>query len=179
MKFCHRHFMYGPALCLVLVLGCASVPLERTLPEAIESIYVPMFKNLTYEPGIEELITNHTIESFLADGRLTVVQQKLADARVEGAITDYKVSVSSFASDDFPMMSTAEATARVTVWLPQQPDAPIAAFSDIRATVSYISDPRSTVYENVVEVKERLFRALAFNIVKTVMTGSYPTQPEK
>jgi hypothetical protein len=179
MKFCHRYFAYVPILCLVLVLGCTSVPLERTLPEAIETVYVPMFKNLTYEPGIEELITNHTIESFLADGRLTVVQQRVADARVEGAITDYKVSVSSFASDDFPMMSTAQVAARVTVWIPQQPDAPIATFPDIRATVTYISDPRSTVYENVVGVKERLFEALAFNIVKTVMTGSYPTQPEK
>jgi len=170
---------YVLALSLVLLVACTSVPLERTLPEAITAIDVPMFKNLTYEPGIEELITNYTIESFLADGRLTVVQKGVADARVEGAVTAYTVSVSSFASDDFPMIGTAEATAKVTVWQPRKPDAPIAEFSDIHAAISYVADSRSTVYENVVELKERLFRTLASNIVTMVMTGTYPSEAEE
>ena len=179
MKSWLYRLRYVLALSLVLVVACTSVSLERTLPEAITAIDVPMFKNLTYEPGIEELITNYTIENFLADGRLTVVQKGVADARVEGTITAYTVSVSSFASDDFPMMSTAEATAKVTVWQPQNPEIPIAEFSDIHAVFAYVGDPRSTVYENVVKVKERLFRTLASNIVTMVMTGPYPSEAEK
>ena len=170
---------YILAVSLVLLAACTSVPLERTLPEAITTIDVPMFTNATYEPGIEELITNCMIENFLADGRLTVVQKGVADARVEGTITAYKVSASSFASDDFPMMSTAEATVKVTVWQAQKTDAPIAEFSDIHAAVSYVGDPRSTIYQNIVEVKERLFETLASNIVTKVMTGSYPSEVEK
>lgn len=179
MKSWYHRRTFVLAALLLLLVACTSVPLKRTLPEAITTIYVPMFKNVTYEPGIEELITNHTIESFLADGRLTVVQKSVADARVEGTITAYTIGVSSFTSDDFPLMGTAEATAHISVWQPQTPESPIADFSDIHAAITYVGDPRSTIYENVVEVKERLLKALAFDIVTTVMTGPYPPETKK
>ncbi len=54
-----------------------------------KSIAVPIFKNETYEPGIEVLTTNKIIEEFLVDGSLRVEKKDNADLLLSGRITNY------------------------------------------------------------------------------------------
>lgn len=68
---------------------CAHTPI-CTLPDHIKSIYIPIFTNQTFQYGLEEIITNIVIEEFIRDGRLKVVDKKLADARLNASVISYQ-----------------------------------------------------------------------------------------
>ncbi|MEW6608295.1 MAG: LptE family protein [bacterium] len=79
-------------LLLGFILGlssCAHTPI-RTLPEHITSISIPIFTNQTFQYGLEEIITNMVIEEFIRDGRLNVVDKKLAQAELKGEINHFE-----------------------------------------------------------------------------------------
>ncbi|MEA3328520.1 MAG: LptE family protein [Candidatus Omnitrophota bacterium] len=67
------------------------------LPSDIKTISVPMFKNVIsssslayqYHPGIEGDITRQTVDRFIFDGRLKVVDTEQADLVLTGEVTDY------------------------------------------------------------------------------------------
>lgn len=69
--------------------SCGHIPI-RTLPEHIKSIYIPIFTNQTFQYGLEEIVTNRVIEEFIKDGRLDVVDKKLADTELKGTILSYQ-----------------------------------------------------------------------------------------
>ena len=101
-------------ICLILT-GCARTPLVRTLPEYVRSVYVPMARNTSYEPGLEELVTRAVIEEMLADGRLIVENKRNADATLKIRIKNYVSVTDSYSDDEFPGNNTAIAAADIFV----------------------------------------------------------------
>lgn len=157
-----------------LFTSCTTVPRVRTLPEYLRAVYVPMFKNHSYEPGVEELVTSYTVDEFLADGRLDVVQKNKADIAIEGSIRSFNIQATSFEDDEFPSVSTADATADIVVWETMgNSKRKIGELKKVTASVSFISDPRRVIEEVDVDVKDRLMRELARRIVLEVITGAY------
>lgn len=69
--------------------SCGHFPV-RTLPEHINSIYIPIFINQTFQYHLGEIITNTIIEAFIKDGRLEVVDKKSADAELKGKVISYE-----------------------------------------------------------------------------------------
>ena len=67
------------------------------LPERIKTIAIPIFKNsispdslaYQYHPGLEADITRQTIDRFLFDGTLKVIEDKDADLVLRGELIDY------------------------------------------------------------------------------------------
>ena len=153
--------------------SCAVVPRQRTLPQHIRSVYIPMFQNQSYEPGLEELITSYAIDEFLADGRLQVVQKSNADIIITGTIRKYYTQVSDFEDDEFPSASFAEASANVAVEENFQPKRKLAEFGNVKAKIYYTSDPRRIIEDVDVDVKDKLMRELARRIVLEVIKGDY------
>src|SRR6266511_568865 len=86
----------GLFLLSVLVGGCG-YSLGGNLPPHVKSVAVPMFKNLTQQPAIENVITSAVVNAFSNTGRLKVVPVEQADSLLEGEITSY--SVDSIAYD--------------------------------------------------------------------------------
>jgi TolB-like protein len=76
-------------LWVIILSGCAHTPIY-TLPEHINSIYIPIFSNHTFQYGLEEVITDMVIEEFIKDGRLDVVDKKSATAELKGDVTFYE-----------------------------------------------------------------------------------------
>jgi outer membrane lipopolysaccharide assembly protein LptE/RlpB len=71
------------ALALAVVslgLGGCGYSLRGTLPSHIRTIGVPMFVNLTRQPGVESTITTAIVHALATDGRLKVVRPADADA---------------------------------------------------------------------------------------------------
>jgi outer membrane lipopolysaccharide assembly protein LptE/RlpB len=87
------------ALAIVLGLGGCGYTVGGTLPSHITTISVPIFKNLTREPGVEGLVTRAVVEAFSTNGRLRVVGRGQADAILEGEIIVYNVSSIAFDRD--------------------------------------------------------------------------------
>jgi hypothetical protein len=173
MKNNLRRIMIAGVASVLLLAGCTTVPRTRTLPDYVRSVYVPMFKNYSYEPGLEEKITAFTVDEFLADGRLDVAQKNKADIAIEGSIRTFDIRAKHFEDDEFPLVSSASATADVTVWETAGGKRELGTFKRIEARVDFISDPRRVIEEVDVDVKERLMRELARWIVLEVLTGKY------
>ena len=69
--------------------GCASYAPNVNLPANILTIAVPVFINKTDRFNIEQYVTQKTIDAFLADGRVSVVDEKKSDAIVKCRIYKY------------------------------------------------------------------------------------------
>ncbi|MGA2317691.1 MAG: LPS assembly lipoprotein LptE [Thermodesulfobacteriota bacterium] len=75
-------------LCIFLLLGCGyqMVGKETHVPPGLNSLAIPTFKNLTFEPGIEVPFTQAFLREFIQDRRVNVVDRAKADSVLEGSI---------------------------------------------------------------------------------------------
>ncbi len=161
---------------VIMLAGCSVVYFRRTLAEYIRSVYIPMATNNSYEPGLEELLTQLTTDEFLADGRLRVENKAHADITVRITIDKFENTPRSFYSDDFAGTSRLKASTTIEV-INNLNGKTMGIFKDVSASYNYVSDPRRTVYEIEPEAKEELLRTLAKNIVREVLTGKYEPEP--
>ncbi|MFH1541035.1 MAG: LPS assembly lipoprotein LptE [Elusimicrobiota bacterium] len=76
---------------LIIFSGCASnyTPAPQVLPQNIKKITIETFKNSTVYYGMEEKLTLTTINEFIGDGRLEVVNSPETDGILCGEITRY------------------------------------------------------------------------------------------
>jgi lipopolysaccharide assembly LptE-like protein len=80
-----------------LLAGGCGYTVGGNLPSHIKTVAVPMFKNLTQQPAVENVITAAVVSAFASGGRLKVVPVERADSILEGEIVGY--SVESIAYD--------------------------------------------------------------------------------
>lgn len=85
-------------LILLLLGGCGYSFNSRTAKD-IKSIAVPFFVNRTPEPNLEIQVTELVIESLIRDNTLKVVQERDADAVLEGVIVGFENRPFSFNSE--------------------------------------------------------------------------------
>ena len=85
-------------LCIFLLLGCGyqMVGKETHVPPGLNSLAIPTFKNLTFEPGIEVPFTQAFLREFIQDRRVNVVDRAEADSVLEGSITYFTMSSVSY-----------------------------------------------------------------------------------
>ena len=163
----------APVFLVLAVAGCQFTSRIRTLPEEVQSVYVPMFINTTYQPGLEELATRATVEAFLADGRLQVSSPAKADVLVQGIIQEYKDQVSGTESDGFPMMNTITVKALVKLYAPNDRMNPLNVYKPFTVSRSYISDVRRmdvTIPEDAIQ---NLMDAIGERVALEVLTGRF------
>jgi len=86
----------GAALALALALGGCAYSLRGNLPEDIKTVAVPVFRNRTGEPAVENLLTRAVIEAFSTNGRLRVVAPGAADSILEGDVVGYRLESIAF-----------------------------------------------------------------------------------
>jgi hypothetical protein len=82
--------------------GCGYALVGRgvTSDPSIKRIGVPLFKDETGQPGLDQKITEQVIEELLKRGRFDVVQEASGvDALVEGTLLTYKAPPVGFSGD--------------------------------------------------------------------------------
>jgi outer membrane lipopolysaccharide assembly protein LptE/RlpB len=87
-----------PIIYLILVTGCGyqMVGKETHVPPGLNSIAIPTFKNLTFEPGIEVPFTQAFLREFIRDRRVNVVNRAEADSILEGVIKAFNMASVSY-----------------------------------------------------------------------------------
>ncbi|MCX7625787.1 MAG: LPS assembly lipoprotein LptE [Candidatus Sumerlaeaceae bacterium] len=161
------------------LVGCATVtPPSRTLPSYVKRIYIAEFRNTSRLAGAQADLTPLVVDEFLADGRLEVVQNERADARLEGRIKSFRDYSSATSGDRFPLVNTMEMECLVELWDPYDRErvVPMARYH-VTAAIQYFSDSRRSIEETQTEARERLMRQMAKNIVTTVIYGT-PESPK-
>lgn len=69
--------------------SCDEMGIKKDLPNSLTKIAVQPFENKTGQPNVDQLLTQKTIQDFIADGRLNVVAEHDADAIVHGTLQRY------------------------------------------------------------------------------------------
>ena len=82
--------------------GCAEMQLKRALPDEILTMAIPVFRNATSQPGVDQELTELVRRSFIVDGRLNVVDESKADAVLRGVIQRYDKLVLSQSENQVP-----------------------------------------------------------------------------
>jgi hypothetical protein len=77
-------------LLLGLGAGGCGYTVGGQLPANVKTIAVPMFKNLTQQPAVEDVVTSAVVSAFTNTG-IKVVPVQQADSILEGEITEYNV----------------------------------------------------------------------------------------
>ena len=83
-------------LVLALLVGGCGYTMGGNLPPHIKTIAVPMFRNLTQQPTIEDVMTQAVVSAFANTGRLKVVSLAQADSILEGEVVEYNVESIAF-----------------------------------------------------------------------------------
>ena len=79
-----------------LVAGCSYSPSPALFPPHLKTLAVPVLKNATTEPSLEQEVTEALVARFLQDNKLRIVPEDQADLVVSGAIVRYTNSVFGF-----------------------------------------------------------------------------------
>lgn len=158
------------AMCLALA-GCSAIPRTRTLPDEIRSVYIPLFKNETYEPNVEEDLTRALEEVFLEDGRVLVEGEKEADMVIVGVVTGYRENVRDWEEDEFPRRTKIRLEAEITAYNPYDYDRqfPMGTWKRVRADYEYDSNTRRTSSRVAPDFKREALEELAESIWSTLM----------
>jgi lipopolysaccharide assembly LptE-like protein len=83
-------------LAVAALAGGCGYTVGGNLPAHVKTVAVPVFRNLTQEPAIENVITSAVVNAFASAGRLKVVPVDQADSLLEGEITGYAVDSIAF-----------------------------------------------------------------------------------
>jgi outer membrane lipopolysaccharide assembly protein LptE/RlpB len=95
----HRPRRAALGLLLVLVAGLSTAcgySFRGNLPSHIKTVAVPIFKNQSDVPGLENAITSAVISAFSSGGRLRVVPVDQADSVLEGEILSTQIDGAGF-----------------------------------------------------------------------------------
>ena len=91
-------FPFGAFLIFLVLTGCGYHTAGPVmLPAGTETISIPVFRNQTFEPILENAVTFAVKQEFLGNGRLTVVNNpQEADLILNGTIVSYGLTPLSF-----------------------------------------------------------------------------------
>ncbi|MBL7996258.1 hypothetical protein JNM05_12885 [bacterium] len=97
---------------MVCMTGCAYSFSGANLG-GIKTVAVPVFDNITSEPGIRERVTNELVRAILDDNNFKIADLKLADAVIAGKITkiddvpfSFEGSGNTFSTTDYKITIT-------------------------------------------------------------------------
>ena len=79
-----------------VALGGCGYSLRTSLPPGIRRVHVPVLENRTQEPGIEDFITQALTQAVVQSGMRITRNAQVADAVLEGAIVEYRLTSLSF-----------------------------------------------------------------------------------
>ncbi len=77
-------------LLAVSLNGCAGYRIGEVKPRYLKDIHtiaIPTFRNETFLPRVEGLVTNTVIKQFQQDGTFQIVDESKADAVLKGSVT--------------------------------------------------------------------------------------------
>jgi len=159
----------------LLSCGYALVGRGVAVDPSIKRIGVPLFKDATGKPRLDQLVTEKVIEELLKRGRFEVVQDAMGvDAVVEGQLTSYRVVPVGFEGAGAGGQTQATRYAVVlsssVVYSKVGEDVPIWQNSNFQFRDEYdVGDDPQEFLDREEQTIERLASSYAGNLVATML----------
>jgi hypothetical protein len=166
-----------PALLALLgaLSGCGYALVGRgtVVDPSIRKVGVPLFRDTTGKPGLDQKVTEKVVEELLKRGRFDVVQSASeVDAVVEGEIVSYNVQPIGFSGEGSQTTQATRyaitLTARVRYAKPGETD-PIWSNDSFTFRDEYDVGDASTFFDREEQTLERLATSFARSLVATML----------
>ena len=148
----------------MILCGCANQRSNIRSNNDSPSLSVILFHNDTFQPGLEEKLTNLTIEEFLADGRAVVENDSDAEILLEGRIKKYTRSILSLDGNDDVNLYQLAISVDIPI-LNSHSKETIGFLSNVNITTTYVPKRNDIEFETETEAQNRLLEDLAEEIV--------------
>lgn len=158
------------ALAALPLAACHVTPYRRTLPEWIQRVYVPMAKNQTAEPGLEELVTKGFQSELIADGRLEVTSKARANAVLQVTLDEYAEITAKFESDNVERNRQMQMMVSLALFDPKDTTNPIGKTDKFLVKLTYKSDSRAYDSELDVNARERFGETAGMRLFSALMS---------
>jgi outer membrane lipopolysaccharide assembly protein LptE/RlpB len=86
----------GAILAVVVLLAGCGYSMSGNLPPEIKTVAVPVFRNRTFLPGIENTLTSAVARAFANSGRLRLTSMEEADSVFEAEVLSYLLQETAF-----------------------------------------------------------------------------------
>ena len=97
--------------------GYSLVGKGTSLPPGVSSVSIPLFKNRAGEPNLETTLTNALKDAFIRDGRISIKNQKTAEAIITGVVETYGLRPLSYDAQNRVTSYQATISARIVMTL--------------------------------------------------------------
>ncbi len=84
------------------LVSCAGYSPQVQFPSYITKVAVPIFANKTDRFGMEQYVTQKTIDQFISDGKVSIADEQSADAVVKCAIEQYVLMPTRYDTNQVP-----------------------------------------------------------------------------
>ncbi len=160
---------------LIAVIGfvsCATYAPQPNLPPEIRTIAVPVFINSTNVFNMEQYITQKTVDGFITDGRVSVMDEFRADAVAKCIITKYILTPIVFDEKQTPVQYRLRIYVDITMF-DNKAQVEMYKQKDIwEETTFFVVNNIGMPAENEEIARIRVLDQLAGRIVRRVIYGS-------
>jgi Lipopolysaccharide-assembly len=161
-------------LCILPSCGYSLVGKGITTDPSIKRIGVPLFKDRTAQPGLDQKLTNQVIAELLKRGRFDVVPEtEGVDAVVDGEILTYHTAPIGFSTADGGTTQASRFAVSITVKVVYRKvgaEEPIWSSDNFPAREeAEITDEATNYFDRVPQVWDRLAEAFARNLTAAML----------
>jgi len=159
-------------LTAVSFAGCNTYSPQPGLPAYIQKAFVSMFINKTGQYGMEQYLTQKTIDTFIQNGRLQITEEGKADAIVKAEITKYLLQPILFDVNQVPQQYRLRI--HVTLYFFDNKTQTLLWTDDLirEETTYYVANNLGMPAEDETTARNRVLDQLANTIVNRVIYGT-------
>jgi hypothetical protein len=159
----------------VCLSACTRVVPVRTLPSWVRGIYIPMIKNKSFEPGLEEIATKAVQGAFIQDGRVDIVPEKDADLVLLVTIDNWQGRSARHSNDNISTHEDVRMTADLKLFEPLDMEKPLADLGKVLVRGVFNQDVRSIDFVPEPDRRAQLMSQLGSQVLNQVILG-FPIQ---
>ena len=150
-------------LAMFFLAGCVGYRLGSTLPPDIKTVYVPIFKNQSRDPLIENDATAALIAELQTDGTLKVVNAENADVVLECTITAVSLNPLRYNRSDVTKPNEYRMTLSASFTLKR------VRSNEILCDASVIGESTFPFYGNLVSAKQSALPRASEDLAKRIV----------
>ena len=164
-------YIFGMTAAAVLCLSACGYQFsekEDRLFSDIKSLNIPFFMNETFEPRVENLVTEALINEFLERGKVRTINGKNPDATVTGTVKSFQTSPISFNSSGRVLEYRATISLDVSL---KRNDTGVILWESLGLTMDHeykVSVNTTTTFDNRREATRKIAEDLAEEIHKRI-----------
>jgi archaellum component FlaF (FlaF/FlaG flagellin family) len=168
-----------PARLAILVLGvltlggCAGYRVGNTSGrdlQGVRSVYVPMAKNTSLVPDLQQTVTNAIVQRFNTDGTLEVNQSPNADSEIDVVVTNIQSTAVRSSTSDILVTAEYQLTIQATAtYVNRRLGRKIFENYSVTGSTSFFT--QSDIQEGERQALPLAAEDLANNVVKLVTEG--------